>query len=77
MGSGHSHFFQYGWKNIWHFFKPIDDKLACILDFRPLAYVKNLFEGTKKALLETVTRYVAFSGEGLFRRISNTSLELV
>ncbi len=38
------------------------------LDFRPLAEVKNLFEGTKKALLETVTRYVAFSGEGLFRR---------
>ncbi len=42
-----------------------------------ISYEKNLFEGTEKALLETVTRHVAFSGEGLFWRISNTSLELV
>ncbi len=38
---------------------------------------ENLFEGTEKALLETVMHHVAFSGEGLFGRISNTSLELV
>ncbi len=47
------------------------------LDFRPLAYEKNLFEGTKKVLLETVMSRVAFFCEGLFWRISNTSLKLV
>ncbi len=50
---------------------------ACILDLRLLAYERNLFEGTEKVLVETVTCRVAFFNEGLFWHISNMSLKLV